>query len=56
MTDTEFAKLYADLCNVICRFDLNISDDDPFSHTSDVARAVVNRIIAILEDHGLLSK
>jgi hypothetical protein len=48
-------ELYSEICNVICRFDLDIPKEDPYKHTSPVARNVANDIMDILERHNLVN-
>jgi hypothetical protein len=38
LTHHEYAEFYNELCDVICREDLHIPDEDPFRHTSSEAR------------------
>jgi hypothetical protein len=52
----EESELYADLCNVICRDQLGIPEDDPFSHTSDAAREVASEIMEVLTRHDLIGR
>lgn len=52
MTDERYASFYDELCNVIARVEFNISDEDPYSHTSDAARAGANRILGVLNEVG----
>lgn len=52
MTNERYASFYDELCNVIARVEFNISDEDPYSHTSDAARAGANRILGVLNEVG----
>jgi hypothetical protein len=54
LTHHEFAEFYGELCDVICRKDLNIPNDDPFSHTSPLAREVALLIVDRLASAGWL--
>ena len=50
----EFADFYAELCDVMCREQLGIPDDDPFQHTSPEARRVALAIETRLANNGYL--
>lgn len=54
LTHKQFAEVYGELCDVICREDLNISDEDPYHHTSDVARRKAMAIVDRLTNVGYL--
>jgi hypothetical protein len=54
LTHHEFAEFYGELCDVMCRDLLGISDGDPFHHTSDEARRVSMLVVDRLADCGYL--
>jgi len=54
ISEDELAELYGALCDAVCREALNTPDDDPFQHTSDIARATANRLVQILIRHRYL--
>jgi hypothetical protein len=55
LTHDEYAQLYTDLCDAVCRVALNIPDTDPLRHTSDVSRSTAIKIMDVLVDHDLVS-
>lgn len=56
MIDERDTELYSELCDIICRDLLNISDDDPYQHTSDVSRRIARKILERLRDNDLLNR
>jgi hypothetical protein len=55
MDGDSYALLYGELCDVICRFDLEIPDDDPHMHTSEYARTLSTKIMKRLEQVNFIS-
>jgi hypothetical protein len=50
----ELDELYADICDAVTRWMLDIPDDDGLTHTCDEARVVAARVVEVLGEYGLL--